>query len=324
MATFLTTSKMDPSLAARIEASVTGRRRGPGQLRWSPRMVSSLRFGAVAAALVLVSWLVINRYHDRQKLSHDRAALLDAVRAESATLRDEDHRFVARAESLLVRFAGPYEGDLVSDELRIPKAIREIVSRPAVYVRGPLGAFSSSVKIAEAALASTKDAFLLCLVEPPGSRAEKVLLGKVRTAYSGGSLVEQRTSNVTRLSDAEVGLPFLEASWAERVRRAPEHDDIARLRRQLKNAPIDAARRAARASVFVIAMDEPDGEGPTELDGERAHGVRIGLVDLASAKILLRIRKRVDPTWISSATRADYASGLDGCALALDVHDSVP
>ena len=62
----------------------------------------------------------------------------------------------------------------------------------------------------------------------------------------------------------------------------------------------------------------------TELDGERPHDVRIGLVDLTSAKMLLRLRKRVDPTWISMNARAQYASGLDACALAMDVHESIP
>ena len=71
-------------------------------------------------------------------------------------------------------------------------------------------------------------------------------------------------------------------------------------------------------------MDEP-GEpgGPTELDGERAHAVRIGIVALGPAKVLLRMRKRVDPSWISTAKRPEYASGLDGCKLALDVYESV-
>jgi hypothetical protein len=71
-------------------------------------------------------------------------------------------------------------------------------------------------------------------------------------------------------------------------------------------------------------MDEPgDGAGPTELDGERAHAVRIGIVDLAAARPLLRLRKLVDPTWISLAKKSEFASGLDGCGLALDVHESV-
>ena len=101
-------------------------------------------------------------------------------------------------------------------------------------------------------------------------------------------------------------------------------NELIRLRRDFEKAPIDAAKQALRASVLVVAMDEPgDGVGPTELDGERAHAVRIALVDLAGARLLLRLRKLVDPTWISLAKKSDFASGLDSCGLAADVHEHV-
>jgi hypothetical protein len=49
--------------------------------------------------------------------------------------------------------------------------------------------------------------------------------------------------------------------------------------------------------------------------------VRIAIVDVSAGKVLLWLRRRVDPGWISVAKRADYASGLDACALALDVRE---
>lgn len=323
MGTFLTTPKMAPALAARIESSVRGRRIVPGGT--APRVVSVVRLGVIATIIVCASMLVINRYREHQALERARAALLDTVRTQAATLRAEESGFVARAEPWLVRFSGPYEGDLISDEVRGAEASRAILARPAVYVRGPLGNFGTAAGIASSAAASTKDAFLLCLLDRPVSRAEKVLLSKVRTAYAGGPLAEERTANVRRLDDAEVGLPFLQAPWAARVQRAERPTELARLQRELDKAPVEDAKRAAKASLLVMAMDEPgDGKGITELDGERPHDVRIGLVDLISAKVLLRLRKRVDPAWISVNARAQYASGLDGCALALDVHESVP
>jgi len=42
-------------------------------------------------------------------------------------------------------------------------------------------------------------------------------------------------------------------------------------------------------------MDEADGTAPTEL-GERAHHVRVGLVDLDKEELLLRLRRHVDPS----------------------------
>ena len=322
MGTLLTTPKMAPALAARIESSVRGRRIVPGGT--APRLVSVVRLGVIAGVILVACGLVITRYREHQALEHTRAALLQTVHGHAAALGPEESGFVARAESWLARFSGPYEGDLVSDEMRGAQASRAVLSRPAVYVRGPLATFATPAGITSSASTSVKDAFLLCLLDRPVSRAEKVLLSKVRTAYAGGPLVEERTANVRRLDDAEVGLPFLQAPWAARVMRAERAVDLARLQRELDKAPIEDAKRAAKASLLILVVDEPgDGKGPTELDGERPHDVRIGLVDLTSAKVLLRLRKRVDPTWISMNARAQYASGLDGCALALDVHESV-
>jgi hypothetical protein len=69
-------------------------------------------------------------------------------------------------------------------------------------------------------------------------------------------------------------------------------------------------------------VDEPaDGTGPADLDGERAHFVRVGLFDLTKSSVLLRARRRVDPGAWSNAARAEYSSGLDACALAFDLHE---
>lgn len=313
---------MAPALAARIESSVRGRRISPGST--APRLVSVVRLGVVAAIILLAWTLVILRYREHQAIERTRMALLDSVRKHAASLSAEETGFVPRAESWLVRFSGPYEGDLVASEVRGGEALRAILSRPAVYVRGPVATFATPAGVTSSASTSMKDAFLLCLLDRPVSRAEKVLLSKVRTAYAGGPLMEERTANVRRLDDAELGLPFLQAPWAARVQRAELASDLSRLQRDLAKAPIEDAKRAAKATLLIIAMDEPgDGKGPTELDGERAHEVRMAVVDLTSAKVLLRVRKRVDPTWISMNARAQYASGLDGCALALDVHESV-
>jgi hypothetical protein len=129
---------------------------------------------------------------------------------------------------------------------------------------------------------------------------------------------------VRRLHDAEIGLPFLEPPWAERVREAETAADVARLRHDFEHAPIDRAQRAAKASLMLAALDEPgDGRGPIELDGERPHYVRVALVDLLADRPLLRRRVSVDPNWISAARRPSYATGLDSCALAYDLHEQL-
>jgi hypothetical protein len=49
----------------------------------------------------------------------------------------------------------------------------------------------------------------------------------------------------------------------------------------------------------------------------------VGLIDLGAKRVLFRLREKSDPSWITAARRNEYASGLDGCVLALDVIDAI-
>ncbi len=51
--------------------------------------------------------------------------------------------------------------------------------------------------------------------------------------------------------------------------------------------------------------------------------MRVGLVDLEKDKVLLKLRRHVDPSWLSDATRAEYARGADSCTLAMDVRSAL-
>ena len=322
MATFLTTSRMSPALAARLEASVRGRRgRAVVSRTW---VVSVVRLGVAAAVLAIVGGVAWARHRATTELEAERAALLGQVRGESDALTPADREIVTRTQVLLGHLTGTYEGDLVEGELRAPKAIDALLARPLLYVRGPLSGFADPKATASSAADGTKDAFALCLADPPAARAEKTLLPTVRASYSGGGPLERRTPSMRLLKEAEVGLPFLQPEWAARVASAPEHEDLAKLRRDFERAPIAAAKQAAHAEHLLAVLDEPgDGTGPTELDGERPHFIRVALVDMASGRALLRLRRHVDPSGLSTGPRNQYARGLDACALALDVRDAI-
>jgi hypothetical protein len=321
MATLLTNSKMPPALAARIEASVAGRRGQPlPTRRVTPRLKSLVRAGVVVAVAALVTSVVVSRRRERDAFERDRASLVAAVAKESASLTDADRHVVERVEGILLRLGGAYEWDVVSAEARAPGAIGALLARPAMYVRGPLEDFGSAAGVRRAAGASLKDALVVCLVDPPAARTEKALLPKVRAAYGSVATVEQRTANVRRLHEAETGMPLLAAPWLARVQAAKEPSELTALRTELERAPVARAKQAARAEVLLVAVDEPGAQGGlTELDGERAHDVRVALVDLATEKVLLRVRRHVDPSPWSQSARTDFASGLDACALAFDV-----
>lgn len=316
--TFLVTRKMSPELAARVRASVRGRRARQGTKR-APRTVALVRLGIAGVLVAAISSLLLLRRQVNDELDGQRAALLEEIRQQSARISADDRHMLERARLWLTRSAQGYPGDFIAPRLRSDEDLRSILARPTLYVRGRLDDFRSSEGIDESAEASTKDAFVLCWLEPPASRSEKTILGRTRTAYAGGARMNQATAHVERLHAAFVILPLLEPAWEARVQHAEGRRDLLYLQRELERAPFEAATRALKARQLLFLMDEPgDTSGPTELDGERPHAVRIGLIDLAGDEPLLRLRRRVDPNWISEATRAEYARGMDSCALALD------
>jgi hypothetical protein len=324
MPTFLTTPKMSPELALRVQASVNGRRATPGSRRRAPHLIVLVRLAVVVLTGTLVASVLYVRHQSRQAREHERTSLTDALTRRRAALNREDGRTLDLIEASLVRAAGKYEGDLMSDSLRAPGALAALLARGAVYVRGEQAALRSPAAVADAAKSSSKDAFLACLLEPPATRTEKTLLASVRPVYSTHGDLEARTSQVRPLRDGVIGLPYLSDAFAERVRRASDLTELRRLRGAFDKAPLDAAIQAAKARLLVFVVDEPSPPGgPVELDGEKAHDVRVGIVDLTRDSTMLRLRKRVDPAWISAARRVDSANALDSCALALDVHDSV-
>ena len=319
--TLLTTRKMDPALAARVEASVRGTRR-PGGARVTPRVVALAR--VVAIALVVTVYLVVAsvRRRELEETERVRKALLDAVRAPAAKVTAEDEASLARAESWLTRLAGPYDGDAVDATMKHgPGAFHALFSRPTLYVRGPIAAFTKVASIAAVASESVKDALVLCLRSAPPSFDEAAIFSAVRDPQPDGSSIAARTPDVHRLHDAEVGLPFLMPRWSERVRTADGLEELEALRRDLERAPLEEAARAARARLLLVAMDEPDDGGgvaePAAPDGERAHPVRVALVDLDADRILFRVRVGVDPSFLSPAHRAEYARAMDSCLLAM-------
>lgn len=323
MATFLTTSKMNPALAARVEASVTGRPNDPNARARKRRRATAI---ARVLLVVAVTWTLWGGFGAWRRSRHEveaaRTRLLARARSEAASLTDVDKVAAARVEAWLVRMAGPWDGDFASEELRDAGLAKLLDTEGSIYLRAPIEALSRPSALPGAAASSMKDSLLFCLADPPSARTEAVLLDKVRTSYGDSSAVEAKTSRARRYGELLAGMPFLLPPWSESVVRASDGDAIARLQRDFDRAPIARAKEAARARLLVVAVDEAStGSGPTELDGERPHAIRLFVVDRAADRVLLRARKPVDPSWISVAKRPHYARGLDGCAFAFDVHE---
>src|SRR5262249_11703649 len=144
----------------------------------------------------------------------------------------------------------------------------------------------------------------------------KAILSKTRAAYGGS--VDQVTPNVRTLDEAEVGLPFMQPPFSDRVRAAKDDRDLGVLKKDFDKVNLTNTKKALEATLLIVVLDER-GTGPADIDGERAHDIRLALVDLAASKVIFRTKKHVDPSEWSVVARAEYASGLDQCAFAFDI-----
>lgn len=320
MPTSLVNARMNPALAARVEASVTGRKKSETG-RVSPSIVRRLvAWGRVVLVMALAgaAYAGVTAYRRvHRELDEKRAALLGSVANAQADVTAKERGAVDRAVPWINRLAGPWEGDVAA----VPGLAPEL-TRPAMYVRGSIDMMRTKESIPGAAASSGKDALLYCLLDPPAARTESAVLAKVRFVHAGGAPFEDRTANVRRMNDALLGLPVLSPEFAGRVRTAEDVSELAKLKKDLERVPLDRAKRALRSELLIVALDEKgDVTAPTELDGERPHDVRVAIVELDSGRVLLRAKRHVDPSWINVNSRPVYASGADSCALGFDLRN---
>lgn len=319
MPTFLVTSKMSPALAARVEASVLGQR---GIVRGAQRrrFASLVRLGTAAALIGAVALVGSARKQSQQRLAATRAALLSELHERFRSLTPNERRLGTRVAAVIGRHAtSDYAGDYLADPLKTDQGLSEALFANTLYIRGALSGFANQAALTRSASESVKDSFLLCLMEPPSSHTEKALRAKARAANAAGSGAAGM-AQAERLFPLLAVAPLLRPEWERAVLSAEGQPELERFEAMFRKSPSEAAVRAAKATQLLLVLDEPGyGPGPTELDGERAHDVRVLLIDLGSEQVRLRIKRHVDPSWLSSATRAEYSRAIDGCSLALRV-----
>ncbi|MBK9265752.1 MAG: hypothetical protein IPM54_38940 [Polyangiaceae bacterium] len=316
MPTFLTTPKMSPELTERVEASVAGR--PAGRAKMSPTVVAVLRFVGIAAVVGIVALLVVERRRAVDALEADRNALLSQLHESTAHVTAADKALLPRIEAWVGEHSGDYEGDIVDESLR-GEGMTATLARPILYLRGPIGGFKSLQGLADMGQTTFRDAFVLCLFDPPAKATEKTLREAARAVLSDGERIKV-AAHVERFHTARAGLPFLMPQWEERVRTVDDSRALAELRNRLKRVNLEDTVRALKARLFLVVMDEPkDGNGPTEIDGANRHYVRVVLLDLETNEVLLRQRKLVDPAWIPTNRRSEHANGINSCELGMEV-----
>jgi hypothetical protein len=317
MPTLLTNSKMDPALAARIEASLGRRTARAKSAIYKARVVALARLVAVTAVLAAGVALYVSGARARDRFERRRATLLDSARAKADGIGPAEQSTRLRAEAAIHALTGAWPGDLVSDALRA-RGLATALAEPTIYARVGLDELTRGRTLAAATRELGKDALLFCAIDPPTARDEQAVVAKVLAGRDEATL-EARTATAVSLRDLELGLPLLDPTFRIRVKVASTNAAMSRLEETLARAPIDAARKGARAGWLLVALDEG---GSLGVDGDRPHDVRVALVDLTTGAPALRVRRRVDPSWVSTMRRAKYSVELDGCRLAMDLREA--
>lgn len=319
MATFLSNSRMDPALRARIQTSLRARSR---HARLAPTAIAVLRVAAIGAIVVCVLWFVAQRQADRDALAAAKADVKAMLARHREKLPERGAKLVEVAQAHLLEAAGAYAGDFVAEDLDSVAALDELLKQPLVYVRGDLSTFESGQALGANIARSSPDSLVYCLLRPPEAKDEKALLKPVYASLAKPP--PPVLEGVARLYSAVAGLPVLEPAWTERIDAAEDRFTFRTVERLARAAPLDEALHAASAKTLLFVMDEPKhGDGPSELDGSNRHYVRVQLVDLESNSTQLRLRLLADPEWISDSKRVRYARPLLGCRVAFDLREAV-
>jgi hypothetical protein len=323
MATFLTTPRMNPALRARVERAVSHKERAKHHAAkvglnspFADRSPLRLARLLPLVALFLVVGLGSATYmHEHRVMEADRTALLATLEERRAGLPEGHEAFLAELAPWIAETAADLPpAALLDPALREPGALDAWLGRPAVYVRAPAIDLRTAGTRDGAVSGSIKDAFLYCLSGPPASTAPSDLLAKVRGVYFGGSMVDEQTANVRRLAEANAGLHVLGPAFEAAVRAAEVPAALQKMRRELEGAPTGEAKRAAAAELLIVVADEDEKAG--------ARAARVALVDLGSARPLLRARLSVPP--VGSAPGAVlHRADIEGCGLAAAVRAAV-
>lgn len=312
MPTFLVNRKMHPALRTRIERSVAGKTVVSQEERPAARAL--IRGLLITAVVSLTGFLWFSYQAEKRELEEARTKLLETIHGTRRAVSAEDLSLQDRITTLLARESGEYLGDLTP--LPSNEWIEGKSSEIGVYIRLATGDARSPSDSAEKSLESSKDALLDCFLNPPESRDEKSLLARVRKVYGGSN---HERSSVFPASSVFLSLVFLGPTFETQVSSATSKRSLEKLGASFSEAHLTRLTPSLKARYLVAALDEPKPLGtPSELDGAARHFVRLVVSDLRAARILFRIRKEVNPTWISEGARFRYALGLDGCRFGRD------
>jgi hypothetical protein len=301
----------------------------------------------VGGALLAVAGLgTVGVVATRWDLARRKGDLAGAAARESAALGDRPRALVtAMDEVVLAAAEGTWPGDFVAGDLVDPAARSALFEGSIVYARAAVPELSRLDAIGAAVRRSEKDAFVLCLVEPPREATAAALRAAATRYWMGGALFEDATHDVFSLSQVHKGLRPLSDAFAAELAEADDHLFVRRLEEEYDQRTPNAlsmARTAASADLLVVVADElPAGFAPPEVGKSLTatrrpavlpqiegapHVVRVVVWSAERRGVVLRIRVPVDARGLglSEAERIMIAPHVQGCQAAVALRGGPP
>lgn len=300
-------------------------------------------------ALLIVAFAVVYWKYALGQLESQKGAVMAKQRAVMQTIGPKIIPFRDRVEAWVLELGGDGLPSVGSPSA----SLDAIATGPGVYLRLRLSRAKDVPSLRQAAARSLRDGFTSCLFVrredtegPPCKTPSDCTGGLLCNDWS----VCARPSQPYNLRLAYRTLRILSSEWTDGLHQATT--DLAVRAHELdldavtKNDVPVAAELLARARYFTAVLDEEPATGlPPALEhakGEREetdeeriqrapHVARVGIWDVRSGQLLVRLRAEAAGEFVPVGTRtvdspqtlAAERRQVNGCALALEVKDAI-
>jgi len=299
--------------------------------------------------IVLSTFTIIYWKFAQGKLESQKSAVMAKQRAVMQTLGPKLIPFRDRVEAWVMELAGEQRPNLVAPGV----SVDAIAAGPGVYLRARLSNARDPKSLRQAAARSLRDGVTSCLFVRREETEGKPC--KSPSDCSGGLLCNDwsvcaRPSQPYNLRLAYRTLRILSPQWADELHQASTDLAVRAFELDLdavtrNDVPV-AVELLSRAKYFTAVLDEepPGGLPPAlirskeereETDEERiqraTHAARVGIWDLRSGALLVRVRAEASGEFVPVGDRgsagpetlAAEQRQVNGCAIAMDVKETV-
>lgn len=292
----------------------------------------------IIAAILVVYWRV-----EQGKVESAKSAVMAKQRAIAVTLGPQIIPFRDKIEGWVKELADSEPKTFV----RAGTSLEELSTQPSVYLRLRLEDAKTPKDIRKAAAQSLRDGFTSCLFVNKPQDPTSGPPCKTTADCSAGLLCNEWDVCVEPTSPFNMRLVYralrvLSNEWTDELHNAGSTLEISAYDRDLvkvrdHDVPI-AAKVLARSRYFALVLDEAPPEGlPEEIPdagesvGERlqraAHSARVGIWDLKTNELVLKLRAEASGKFVPVGKRnlddplinAAQQRQVNNCALALEV-----